>query len=121
MNPRTSASKRLSPAFGCFALLLPSLIVALGLFAVRPDWHAGLHVSAADTAHHEDGHSHPESDTGHGCAVSIYASGLLHLVAALPELGPSSVLVQSIGVANQILLSAFAPAGPPGRAPPSAS
>jgi hypothetical protein len=77
---------------GVAAFLLASVLVTMALVA-SPSWHA--------EAHHDAG------DQGHECAVTLYASGAWHDVAAATLAAPAFVPVpdESIVERQQIALS----------------
>lgn len=122
MNSQHPQPKRLARPFQWLALALPLLVIALGLVAVRPDWHAALHVQDADAAHAHHGHSHHSSDNELGCAIELFASGLVEIVLAGAAVGqPASVLSLTLSFTPGLLLISSARLEPPGRAPPFAS
>ena len=113
---------RLSKPFQWVATLLAVTVIALGTLAARPDWHAAVHDQLGDAAHHDHGHS-PEGPTDEsGCAIQMFASGLVDSVAfaSLP-IAPTRevVAVRILPDERPSLASTFLE--PPGRAPPSAS
>jgi len=114
-----------------FAVLLVFLVVALGLLAARPDWHAGFHslnaaVHVHDHAHADDvGHHHHEHESGDsddhddaGCAIELFANGQVDSV----DVDVCTLLTtRPIPLAPSVSLAWYSThlgLSPPGRAPP---
>lgn len=111
--------RRWCPPFQWLAAVLPLLVIALGLLAVRPDWHAAMHVQGADGTHHEHGHDHGEGADERGCAIELFASGLIDSVAfGSPVVAPVRAMVAELTLPDERLLFASRRLEPPGRAPP---
>lgn len=122
MSSRNPQPKRLARPLQWLALALPLLVIGLGLVAARPDWHALLHVQNADAGHAHHGHSHDEADNELGCAIELFASGLVELVSARAVVErPADVFSLTLASPSGFLLIASARLEPPGRAPPFAS
>jgi len=108
-----------SRPFRWLAAVLSLLMLAFGPLAVRPDWHAAVHVHSGDTAHGDHDHSHDAPPDERGCAIALFAAGHIDLVAF-----PSPV-INALGL---VVFELTIPAGrpppallhlePPGRAPP---
>lgn len=64
------------PLFRATALVAALCVLALGLFAASPGWHAGLH-DHADQAEHP---AVPVDQAGHTCAVTLFAHGVIALL-----------------------------------------
>ena len=127
MSSRNSQPKRLVWPLQWLAMALPLLVIGLGLIAVRPDWHAALHVEDADAghAHHghaHEGHSHHGTGNEFGCAIELFASGMVESVSASAVAGqPADAFSLTLVVSAELLLIASERLEPPGRAPPFAS
>lgn len=122
MNSPNPQPKRLVWPLQWLALALPLLVIGLGLVAVRPDWHAALHVQDADAGHAHHGHAHDAADSELGCAIELFALGLVESGAASPVVGqPAGVFSLTLSIPADLLLIASARLEPPGRAPPFAS
>jgi hypothetical protein len=62
------------------------LVLALGFLTVSPQAHAWLHAhgnEAADAVQHHESEPAPVGDSDHACAVTLFAHGVLSLVACL--------------------------------------
>jgi len=104
------------------AAALPLVLIALGVLAVRPDWHAAMHVQTADATHQDHGHSHDEGQDERGCAIELFASGMVDSAAALsPVVQPVSAFTLLLLAPCERLSFASLRLEPPGRAPPFAS
>ena len=89
---------------GVAAFLLASVLVTMALVA-SPSWHA--------EAHHDAG------DEDHQCAVTLYASGAWHDVAAVTAVTPTFVAVpEEAVVERQRIASSFRFSGILEHAPP---
>lgn len=122
MNSRNPQPKRLAWPLQWLALALPLLVIGLGLVAVRPDWHAMLHVQNADVGHAHHGHSHDDADNELGCAIELFAAGLVEIVSASAAVEqPAAVFSLTLASPSGFLLIASARLEPPGRAPPFTS
>lgn len=122
MSSIKSPMKHLSLPFRWMAVTLPLLVVALGVLACRPDWHAALHASLTSGTHQDGKNSQPDGKDEAACAIHMYAQGQMHFVALpLPDLAPSSVISQIAVIPLQVLVPTSPSTGPPGRAPPVAS
>lgn len=122
MSPKNQQSSRLCPPWQWLAAGLPLLVVVLGLLAVRPDWHEAVHVLIADTAAHPPEHSHDADTTERGCAIELFASGLIDSVTCgALALKPQAAVATELSPATDQLLIGAVRREPPGRAPPSCS
>jgi hypothetical protein len=65
-------SDRPSPFHRFSALLAVLCVLALGIFAASPELHEKLH-------HTDASHAVPAGEADHGCAVTLFANGLLAL------------------------------------------
>ena len=122
MNLAIYHHRRLPKPVQWLAAVLPLLVIALGVLAIRPDWHAAMHVQTPDASHHDHGHSRDPGTDERGCAIELFASGLVDSVDSL------SLMVQPVTTNSLILLApserpsfASSHVEPPGRAPPSLS
>jgi hypothetical protein len=119
MSPVNQQSCRWCPPFQWLAAVLPLLVIALGLLAVRPDWHEAMHVQGTDGTHHDHGHDHGESTDERGCAIELFASGLVDSVAfSSPVPAPVQAIIAELTLPDERLLFASSRLEPPGRAPP---
>lgn len=122
MSPMNQQSRRLCPPFQWLAAGLPLLVIALGLLAVRPDWHAAVHVPIADAAAHKTKHSHDADTAERGCAIELFAAGLIEsMTFGAPALKPHEIFATKLALPTEQLLIAAVRLEPPGRAPPSIS
>lgn len=97
------------PLVRATALVAALCVLALAVFAVNPELHAGLHTS--NVAHQ----TAPIGDAGHVCAVTLFASGVTPLlVFYLLMLGRQLATSLLLRVADEI-----AAAQPPYRLVPS--
>lgn len=121
MSSRNPQPRRLVRPLQWLALTLPLLVIGLGLVAVRPDWHALLHVQNADAGHAHHGHSHDEADNELGCAIELFASGLVEIVSGGSALNqPPGAFSIALAFPSDLLRISSARLEPPGRAPPIA-
>lgn len=119
MSPVRQQSGRLCPPLQWLAAALPLLVIALGLLAVRPDWHEAMHVQGADVPHHEHGHDHGDGNDERSCAIELFASGLVDSVASVsPVVAPVRSLIAALILSDKRPLFASHRLEPPGRAPP---
>jgi hypothetical protein len=75
------------------ALFAAGLVMLLSFSAVNPELHAWLHEQHADHSDHSCSHASSATDTvpdsgseageNHACAVTLFAHGVVHQVAAL--------------------------------------
>ena len=122
MSSRNPQPRQLCQPFQWLALALPLLVIGLGLIAVRPDWHAALHVQDADVERAHHGHSHDTDDNELGCAIELFASGLVECFSAgSPVAQPAGVFSLTLSFPTEPSLIDSARLEPPGRAPPFAS
>jgi hypothetical protein len=120
MSPLNPQSRRFYSPLQWLASVLPLLVIALGLMAVRPDWHEAMHVQGADRTHHEHGHDHGKSTDERGCTVELFASCLVDVVAfTSPVVAPVRAVVAELTLSHARPLFASSRLEPPGRAPPS--
>jgi hypothetical protein len=63
------------PLFRVTALVAALCVLMLTVFAASPELHAGLHTPAA-----AGDHALPAGDSGHTCAVTLFAQGLTGLL-----------------------------------------
>ncbi|HAV61265.1 MAG TPA: hypothetical protein DCY13_02755 [Verrucomicrobiales bacterium] len=107
---------------------MAALAVALGLLAVRPDWHSAFHQlpRSHNHAHDDEGspHGHEHDFPAHddaGCAIELFAGGQVEFLDAVtgPLLPPQ--IAFSASTSSLAGLSAHLGFAPPGRAPPSLS
>jgi hypothetical protein len=122
MNLAICHHRRLPKPVQWLAIALPLWVIALGVLAIRPDWHAAMHVQTPDASHHDHGHPRNTGTDERGCAIQLFASGLVDSVDSF------SLMVQPATASSLILLApserpSFASSHlePPGRAPPSLS
>ena len=119
MSPTIQPKRRLPSPARWLAAALPLLVIALGLLAARPDWHAATHVQAEDFSHHDQGHPTDTSADERGCAVELFASGLIDSVAfASTALQPQTAGTVDLDCSETRFSSVASWPEPPGRAPP---
>lgn len=101
------------------AALLSFLLIALGLLAVRPDWHAAVHDHCSEVAHGEHDHLPDAPPEERGCAIALLASGQVDLVVSLtPVICARGPVVFEQGIPVGRPTTSLSRLEPPGRAPP---
>jgi hypothetical protein len=115
-RPQSSTASR---PFQWLAAALSLLILALGPLAVRPDWHAAVHVYTGDTAHDDHDHSHDAPPDERGCAIALFAAGHVDAVAfPSPVINVLGLVVFELTVPAERPTPALLHLEPTGRAPP---
>ena len=103
--------------------LMSVLLVVIGLFAARNDWHARLHASFPDseisiTDSPCDGADAPEKSDA-GCAIDLYVGGGIHFTQAVThEEPPLTESFQRYRLTHAGPSVSRSVCVPPGRAPP---
>jgi hypothetical protein len=119
MGANRHQSSTASRPFQWLAVALSVLMLALGPLAVRPDWHATVHVYIGDTAHDDCGRSQDAPADERGCAIALFAAGHIDLVAfPSPVTNPVRPVVFELTIPEGRPTPAPSLLEPPGRAPP---
>jgi hypothetical protein len=107
-------------ALGLLRVLLAGILVGLGLFSLRTDWHINWH---SNSSHHASGDPCSESDipaksASHFCAVDLFNSGGL-LAQAEPMWNTTWVHVGELPIKDpRTTLASSEYFFSPGRSPP---
>ena len=119
MSDNQRQSSEASRPFWWLTVALSLLVLALGPLAVRPDWHAAVHVHAGDTAHGDHDHSQDAPAQQRGCAIALFAAGHVDLVTfASPVVCPVRPVVFELSIPAGRPALTPSLSEPPGRAPP---
>ena len=110
-------------AHGLLRVLLAGILIGLGLFSLRTDWHINWH---SNSNHHTSGDPCSESDVpaksaSHFCAVDLFHSGGL-LAQAAPVWNTTWIHVGELPIEDpKTVLPSLEYFLSPGRSPPFCS
>jgi hypothetical protein len=106
-----------NPLFRATALVAALCVLMLAVFAASPALHAELHAGAPDGAHH----AVPVGETGHVCAVTLFAQGVpVLLVFCLLMLARPRVAAVTLRADDELVASRPRYGHVPSHAPPAA-